>query len=141
MLTLQNKIQELADEIQRKRDDHDEGSRLEQEITTQAQQLASLRGRIATKKTVLTTISPEGTINATGASELKTTVLVDRLLNVEFVQKAFPAAPLSNIQKHLPTLISAIKEFSLLDPKLIAVVLGTIKLETTRPRDFACRIA
>jgi putative chitinase len=50
-------------------------------------------------------------------------------LTVGAVQKAFPATPQGNIADNLPPLRAAIREFDLLDPRLIAATLATIRAE------------
>jgi putative chitinase len=50
-------------------------------------------------------------------------------LTPNVIKSAFPGASLSSIQTNLPFILSAIKEFQIFDPKLVAAIFATIRAE------------
>jgi predicted chitinase len=132
ILDIESQIEQAAIKLKMPGTDVAEGDRLNEHLVELAQKLAILKGNVGkieyqmNTATVVTTTSWETSVvraESTAANlELK--------LTAEAVKTAFPNTPLANIQTNLPFILSAIKEFQIFDPKLVAAVFATIRVES-----------
>jgi predicted chitinase len=131
--TLESEIEQTTVKLQMSTGDVPAGDRLNSELLDQVKKLAYAKGNLGKIQFQIASTA-KATIAAPPISDdVKaqiTQINLELNLTPAGVKAAFPAASDNSIQTNLPFILSAIKEFQIFDPKLIAAVFATIGAET-----------
>ena len=129
---LESDIEQLNIQLGMQRDDVGKGQELQNQLVVKVKELALLKGKVSSLQVRIASVGSVGE----SASPTVPTITVksvqvnlDDTLTVEVLQTAFPVAPRANIEQNAPLVVSAIKEFKISNPKLIATVFATIRAE------------
>jgi hypothetical protein len=131
---IQAQINQAQAEIQAAPEDLEKHKELEARYKDLEGKLALAKGALAeikeTKVAVASTVQKinagDLTINAVKSVTRTDFVLIDRL-STDMLRPAFPQTPIDNIEKNLPYVKAALKEFHIVTPQLIAFTFATMR--------------
>jgi hypothetical protein len=126
---LQAQFKVLQSEERENADNPTELEKLRKQETDIAQQIALAQGRRSDSfVSASVAVQPAGAGVGLGFSteDYRRTDLV----TVQLVQAALPTTPAENIQKYLPFLLAALKEFKLVEPEMISYTLAETSVQT-----------
>lgn len=134
--TLSADIEELNARLLLVRDDVDQTKRLQDERKTKSAELLTVRATISVQGAALATSTTVIARSEQGAPPVATpdlakaiTALADKI-NAELLYAVFPNRARDNIQRDVGYLSAAMKEFQISDPRIAAVIVATIAVET-----------
>jgi peptidoglycan L-alanyl-D-glutamate endopeptidase CwlK len=96
------------------------GEKLQSELISKVSQLALLKGKLAEFQ--LKAADP-------GGGQAGSITRIEQTITTSTIKLAFPNTPKENIEANLPYILAAIKEFNVIDPKIIAAIFATIRAE------------
>lgn len=124
-------IQEINVLLQMAIGDVGRGNELNEQLKQKTEKLAYAKGKLGAIQFQLTVAAETAATgpNVTLAKAKSVQINLDTNLTSSAIRTAFPATSLSTIDKNLPFVLSAIKEFQIFDPKIVAAVFATIRAE------------
>lgn len=127
---LLTKLESAKTRLAASRESPQESQKIEDEIINYVRELAQLKGAAGLRLTVAQSVT--SSTQATELGKVARTVEVAKNLTVELLVDAVPNAPAENVRRFGPFLIAALKEYQIIDPKLIAYVIATVGVESPK---------
>jgi predicted chitinase len=136
LLAIQNQLNEIIDAMRRTQDDPTAGDRLEQQATEQAKLLLVVKSKISLKQIAISEVSKSGTIDTSATQQLQFLTHLSDNFTDGIIKEAIPTAKEENVNAYLPSILTALQEFKISDPKLVAYTFAAIAENSP---DFSAR--